>query len=134
VLVPEMRLSTHEARQALPEQVPMEDAVFNLGRLGWLVAALGDGSQLRPEVMEDRLHQTPRAHLFPEAENLMDELVRAGASASCWSGAGPTLLGIVMGHEKAERVRHAGELAMKTHGVEGTAMILEPDMAGLHVE
>lgn len=134
LLIPERTLSTHEAREALPKDVPMSDAVFNLGRLGWLIAALGDTSQLRPEVMEDRLHQNPRSSLFPEAAGLLDRLTEAGASAACWSGAGPTLLALCEGTDRAERVRAAGEQAMRDAGVEGEARVIEADMAGLHVE
>lgn len=134
VLIPERTLSTHAAREALPKDVPMSDAVFNLGRLGWLIAALGDASQLSPEVMEDRLHQNPRSPLFPEAAGLLEELTRAGASAACWSGAGPTLLGLCVGPERAERVRSAGESAMRAAGIVGEARVIEADMGGVHVE
>jgi len=134
VLVPDRKLSTADARSALAEDVSRADAVFNLGRLGWLIAALGDGDFLVPEVTADRLHQEQRTPLFPESRPLLDRLVEAGAGAACWSGAGPTLLGIVVGHDKAERVRHAGELAMAELGVEGDARVLEADTGGLQVE
>ena len=133
-LVPAQGLPTSVARQALPTEVPLEDAVFNLGRLGWLIAALGDASGMDPEVMADRLHQRQRTALFPESEVLISELIEGGASAACWSGAGPTLLGLCVGEDRAERVLKAAERAMRAHGVDGEAYIVEPDMAGLHVE
>lgn len=134
VLVPDTPLSTKKARQALPEHVPLADAAFNLGRLGWLIASLGDASGLQPEVMADRLHQNPRSGLFPQAAGLLDALVDAGAAAACWSGAGPTLLGLCVGKDRAERVRTKGERALAKAGVDGEAWVLEADMAGLHVE
>jgi homoserine kinase len=133
-LVPDQGLSTSAARQALSPTIPREDAVFNLGRLGWLIAALADGDYMVPEVMHDRLHQDERAPLFPEASDLLQALLDAGASAACWSGAGPTLLGIVTHQERAERVRKAGETAMHKLGVPGEAWVLESDSGGLHVE
>ncbi len=93
-LIPHEPLLTSAARKALPAKVPLADAAFNLGRLGWLIAALGDGSNMVPAVTEDRLHQDARTALFPESEALMEAMLKAGASASCWSGAGPTVLGI----------------------------------------
>ncbi len=135
VLVPDRTLSTKVAREALPSQVPLSDAAFNLGRLGWLIAALGDASGMKPEVMGDRLHQDHRAAaLFPESKDLMSALVGAGASAACWSGAGPTLLGLCIGADRGERVRSAGELAMKEAGIDGQALVIEPDMAGLQID
>lgn len=134
LLVPDRTLSTAEARKALPEVVPREDVVFNLGRLGWLISGLADGDFLVPEAMHDRLHQQQRTPLFPESEPLIQRLVEGGAAAACWSGAGPTLLGVVVGHEKAERVRRAGERAMEEEGVSGTARVVVADTGGLQVE
>jgi homoserine kinase len=133
-LVPDLELPTHESREALADQVPMEDAVFNLGRLGWLIAALGDGDFLQPEVMQDRLHQEQRTPLFPESPELLQALVDGGAAAACWSGAGPTLLGIVATQDKAERVRKAGEAAMQKLAIPGVALILEADTGGLQID
>ena len=134
VLVPSHGLPTSVAREALPEEIPLKSASFNLGRLGWLIAALGDASNLMPEATEDRLHQQPRSKLFPESAQLLDSLVQAGALAACWSGAGPTLLGLCLGPDKAEYVRKAGEQAMAEAEVDGSAWVLEPDMGGLQVE
>lgn len=134
LVIPERTFSVEVAREALPTEVPLVDAAFNFGRLGWLIAALGDSDQLRPEVMEDRIHQTRRAHLFPEAEALLAELVAGGAAAACWSGTGPSLLALCIGNDKAQRVRRAGEKALANLGIEGEVRIVEPDMAGLHVE
>ena len=103
-IVPDRPLPTARARQALPQQVSRTDATFNLGRLALLLAGLADRSLLIREATEDRLHQDYRSPLFPEAPQLLARLVAAGALASCWSGAGPTLLGICDGGD-GERVR-----------------------------
>ena len=95
VVIPERDLATPEARGVLPEALSREDVVFNLGRLGLLVAGLGDPDALIPEATEDRVHQPARTALFPEAPQLLRALVEAGALAASWSGAGPTLIGIV---------------------------------------
>lgn len=134
VLVPAKSLSTKKAREVLPKEVSLTDASFNLGRLGWLIAALGDASGLRPEVMNDRLHQNSRSALFPESQDLIDELVRSGAGAACWSGAGPTMLALCVGQEKAERVRSAGEKALADLGIEGVSMTVAADTGGIQVE
>lgn len=132
VLVPARRLPTKQARSALPDQVPHRDAAFNLGRMGLLVAGLADRRHLRSEAMEDRLHQHARASLFPEAKGLLAGLVEAGALASCWSGAGPSLLAVCRAEEAAE-VRTAGEGLLAGAGVGGRAVVLEADCEGLTV-
>jgi homoserine kinase len=132
VLIPDRTLPTKEARAALPAQVPHRDAAFNLGRMGLLLAGLADAARLQPAATEDRLHQAQRAPLFPEAAGLMAALVEGGAKASCWSGAGPTLLGLAR-RDEAEQARAAGAAAMAQAGVAGHALILEADLQGLTI-
>lgn len=132
MLVPARTLPTHEARAALPPSVPHVDAAFNLGRLGMLVAGLADHRLLVPAATEDRLHQAQRARLFPEAPRLLAGLVEAGALASCWSGAGPSLLALCEAGA-APAVRAAGENLLAAAGVEGTSLLLGPDVDGLVV-
>ncbi len=66
------------ARGTLPDMVPHEDAAFNLGRLGLLVAGLADHTQLLAAAGDDRLHQDQRRSLFPEAPDLLAGLRPGG--------------------------------------------------------
>jgi homoserine kinase len=130
LVVPDRSLPTKEARAALPASVPHADAAFNLGRLGLLVAGLADHNQLIPAATEDRLHQGPRSRLFPEAERLLGGLVDAGALASCWSGAGPTLLALCTA-EAAGVVVEAGRKLLADASVAGRVLQLEADSTGV---
>ena len=132
-MVPDRALPTSKARQALPQQVARTDATFNLGRMSLLLAGLADRALLIKEATEDRLHQDYRSPMFPEAPQLLGRLVASGARASCWSGAGPTLLGIC-DLEHGERVHAGAEAAMKEIGGPGRALLLRPDVEGLIVE
>jgi homoserine kinase len=130
-VVPEQRdLATPQARTVLPQTLARADAVFNLGRMGLLLAGLADPSELIPEATDDRLHQPARTALFPEAPDLLRALVRGGAMAASWSGAGPTLLAIVTAGN-AERVRGAAEDALAARGVAGKVMVLGADHHGI---
>jgi homoserine kinase len=131
-LVPSRPLPTARARQALASQVLLSDAVFNLGRFGLLVAGLGDRRQLEHHATDDRLHQVARTPLFPESAHLLNGLVEAGALAACWSGAGPTILGICA-RETAEAVQLAGDGLLREAGVPGTALLIDADTEGLVV-
>ena len=132
VLVPTRHLPTKRAREALPAQVPHRDAAFNLGRMGLLIAGLADHRLLVREATEDRLHQGQRMPLFPESLQLLRGLVDAGAMATCWSGAGPSLLALCT-HATAEAVRGRGEELMVEAGVGGRALVLPADYDGLVV-
>jgi homoserine kinase len=129
-IVPERNLATPEARGVLPDRLTREDAVFNLGRLGLLVAGLADPTVLRPAATEDRIHQAARTVLFPEAPTLLAALVEAGALASCWSGAGPTLIGFVTA-DSVEAVRAGAGAALAEAGMDGRVLSLRPDRRGL---
>ena len=132
VLVPARLLPTAEARAALPSSVPHGDAAFNLGRMGLVVAAMADASRWSHEAMEDRLHQGQRTSLFPESASLLRGLVDAGALASCWSGAGPSVLAVCT-VASADAVRGAGEALLGDAGVDGVALRLDADREGLVV-
>jgi homoserine kinase len=129
-LVPDKELLTAAARRVLAEQVPREDAVFNLGRLGLLIAGLADRRQLVPEAGDDRLHQGARASLFPEARPLLAGLREAGALTSFWSGAGTTLVG-VCGREDGPALEEAGRELLERHSVGGRVLLLEASGTGI---
>jgi homoserine kinase len=75
--------------------VPFQDAVANVGRAAWLVAAMLTG---RPELlataMEDRLHQPYRRSLVPGMEEALTAATRAGAFAAALCGSGPSVLAV----------------------------------------
>jgi homoserine kinase len=131
VVVPERELQTKTARSVLPAQVAFADATFNLGRLGLLLAGLGDVEQLLAAAGEDRLHQAQRSSLFPEAPAILDALSSAGALVACWSGAGPSMIGICRSGAATEQVRRAGDEALASLGLAGSTVVLEADRVGL---
>ncbi|HWE65518.1 MAG TPA: homoserine kinase [Acidimicrobiales bacterium] len=130
VIIPDRSLATAEARAVLPERVTRADATFNLGRMGLLLAGLADPALLTPAATADRLHQGPRTALFPEAPALLAALVEAGALASCWSGAGPTLLGLTT-QAAAAAVRKGAQDALAASGLPGHVLLLQADRRGL---
>lgn len=132
VMVPDRPLATSRARQSLPSVVPREDATFNLGRMALLLAGLADSRLLVREATEDRLHQDYRSPLFPEAPMLLAALVASGALAACWSGAGPSLVGLATDRE-APRVADGARAAMADASVSGDVLVLTPDPDGLVV-
>lgn len=129
VLVPESESSTREARAVLPDTVSREDAVFNLQRMGLLLAGLASGRiDVLGVAMDDRLHQPQRQKLFPWMEAVRRAALEAGALGCVLSGAGPSLLAAVS--RAADTVARAMEQALRRAGVAGNAMPLPVDTAG----
>jgi homoserine kinase len=90
-IVPDVRLSTADARTALAPEVPRADAVFNAAHAALVLEALVRDPALLTVALRDRLHEDVRLALVPEVADAMEELRRARVPA-CVSGAGPTLL------------------------------------------
>jgi homoserine kinase len=91
--VPREPVRTVKARAALPAQVPMADAVFNVAHAGLLVLGLERGDfDLIARGLHDRLHQPHRAPLYPRSARLLERARSWGALGATISGAGPTVL------------------------------------------
>src|ERR1700691_1744054 len=92
-VVPGTAVRTRAARAALPEQVAMEDAVFNVAHASMLTLGLAKGDwDLLARGLDDRLHQRQRASLFPRSFELACRARELGALGASISGAGPTVL------------------------------------------
>lgn len=93
VVLPDFHFPTREARNSLPKQVPLKDAVHNISRAVLVTEAFRTGDlDLLGEAMTDRLHQPYRLKLIPGAEQALQAMVFDGASAVALSGAGPSLI------------------------------------------
>ncbi len=92
-VVPHDPVRTHAARAALPAEVPLGEAVFNVAHGALLTLGLARGDwDLVARGLQDRLHQQRRAHLFPRSLELAGRARELGALGATISGAGPTVL------------------------------------------
>jgi homoserine kinase len=93
LVVPDRAVRTAKARVALPAQVPMADAVFNVGRASLLVLGLARGDlDVVARGLDDRLHQPRREPLYPRSMALVRGARELGALGATISGAGPSVL------------------------------------------
>jgi homoserine kinase len=95
VAIPGIRLSTSEARRAMPRSIPIPDAVINLGALTLLLQGLRTGNgDLIADGMHDRIHEPYRWGLIQGGRSVREAALEAGAWGCVISGAGPTLLAL----------------------------------------
>lgn len=94
IVVPDGRLSTAEARKALPDVVPLDDAVANVARSSGLVAMLSGVVEATSRDLlactEDLIHQPYRRPLMRGTDEAIRRLREAGVPAVV-SGAGPSV-------------------------------------------
>ncbi len=128
VVTPEEPLSTQTSRAVLPDSYDRADAVWNLQRVALLTASFfSGGSGLRPELFQDRLHQSHRAALVP-------------GLAECLATRHPDLLGVflsgagssVVAVARSSEVQIAQLLtdAFSSAGVSSRSRLLKPDNLG----
>ncbi len=93
LVVPHEPVATSRARAALPDAVPLGDAVFNVASASLLTLGLARGDVgLIARGLQDRLHQPHRASLYPRSAALVEHASELGALGATISGAGPTVL------------------------------------------
>jgi len=93
LVVPDEAVTTSAARAALPSEVPLGDAVFNVAHASMLVLGLQRGDwDLIGAALKDRLHQPYRSSLYPRSAALVQKAGQLGALGATISGAGPAVL------------------------------------------
>ncbi|MDA8336910.1 MAG: homoserine kinase [Peptococcaceae bacterium] len=130
--VPDFTLSTRLAREALPHEVNLSDAVYNLGRVALLVAGLMKGElELLNVAMEDRLHQPYRYSLVPGMKKVLAAARLAGARGTALSGAGPSL--VALADRNCELIARVMRETFRQNGVAARSMVLPPCPVGAAV-
>lgn len=132
VVVPEFHFPTQQARNALPRDIKMKDAVHNISRALLVAEAFRTGDLiLLDEAMTDKLHQPYRIPLIPGAQTAMDAMREAGASAAALSGAGPSLIAFSSKREQA--IGEAGKQAFAEAGLDARVFQLNISLRGAKV-
>ncbi len=118
VLTPQLALATAASRNALPEMITRQDAVFNLQRVALLLEALQsrDFSLLR-EALQDRIHQPFRQRLVPGLERAL-ALEHPDLLGVCLSGAGPSV--VALADRNLGEVQKLLESAFHAEGIQFT--------------
>jgi homoserine kinase len=124
VAIPAIRLSTSEARRALPKAIPVADAVINLGALTLLLQGLRTGNgDLIADGMHDRIHEPYRWGLIQGGRSVREAAMEAGAWGCVISGAGPSLLALAP-ERTAEAVGQAMVKRWEQEGVNSRSSVL----------
>jgi homoserine kinase len=93
VVIPAEEVSTRRAREAIPAELPLADAVANVSAAALLVLGLRSADlDLVARGLHDSIHQPRRRHLYPRSMEIVDSARELGALGATISGAGPTVL------------------------------------------
>jgi homoserine kinase len=135
IAVPAIHLPTQAARAALPREVPLSDAVFNIGRTAFVIEALRSGDlPLLGKAMDDRLHQPYRLKMIPGGEEVFNAARQAGALAVALSGAGPSIIAYLALECDAEVVAAAMVSAFARANIQARGLALQLSEQGCYTE
>lgn len=93
VIPREEDVPTEQAREAIPEEIPLGDALGNIFSAARLTLGLYRGDlSLIAASLKDNIHQGRRRGLYPRSMELVESAREIGALGATISGAGPTVL------------------------------------------
>lgn len=133
--VPDFHLATDDARKLIPQQIDLQDAVYNISHSSLLVAALCTGRlDMISAAMKDRLHQPHRAAKIPGMQKILQHACDQGALGAALSGAGPTLIAFVdQNSPDKEKLEQFMIRSFHEASVSASTMWLVPDAQGARV-
>ncbi|GAB6077557.1 homoserine kinase [Hydrogenobaculum acidophilum] len=91
-IIPDVKISTEEARKILPQKIDIKDAVYNIQRSNLLLSSLIlKRFELLKEAIKDKIHQPYRKSLIPYYDDVESIAYDSGALAVFISGSGSTI-------------------------------------------
>ncbi|WP_440121462.1 homoserine kinase [Tenacibaculum sp. Ill] len=102
---PQVEVKTKDAREVLPKEVPLKDAVTQWANVGGLISGLHTNDyQLISDSLTDIIVEPARKKLIPHFDLVKKEALKAGALGAGISGSGPTIFALCKGDATAENV------------------------------
>jgi len=124
IVVPRLSIATKQAREALPKQVSLRDAVANCANASSVVLALLTANEaLLRAAFADRFAEPHRAKLIPGFDEAKQAALAAGAYGCSISGSGPTLFALAPDDVAAARAAAAVVAALARHGVASRSFV-----------
>ena len=118
LLHPQIEIKTKEARDILPRQIPLKDAIHQWGNVAGLISGLyASDYEMIGRSMEDVIIEPRRSSLIPGYDQLKSAAQKAGALGCTISGSGPSVFALAKGKQVALEVEKAMREAYKAQEV-----------------
>jgi homoserine kinase len=133
LILPDVEVLTRQAREMLPDAVPLRDAVHNASELAFLVDAYrcGDWETVGRCMMQDRLVEPIRAGLVPCYDAVRAAALDAGAYGCALTGSGPAMFAVAGSENEAAQIRDAMIEASLAGGVDARGIVTEANDYGV---
>lgn len=121
-VLPDFEVNTKDARQMLPNQVPLKSAVEQAGNLAGFTLGLHESDfDLLGRSMVDLFAEPIRADLIPGYHDVRVNALDTGAIGCGISGSGPSLFALSDSQEKSEKIGAAMVNGFKKVGLKSKA-------------
>jgi len=135
VVHPHVEILTKEARDILPKQVSMKEAITQTGNLAGFIAGLYQNDlALLGRSMTDVLAEPYRSTLIPEYQSVRNAAMYVGAFAFGISGSGPSMFAFSDTASKSEQVAALMEKTLTSKGIGCKAYVSKVNTMGSYVK
>lgn len=131
IVHPHIEVQTKDARQILPKQIFLKDAVTQWGNVAGLVAGLYQSDfDLIGRSLKDVIVEPVRSILIPGFMQVKEAALSAGAIGGGISGSGPSIFALSKGKETAEKVTMAMKSVFDKINIGSDSYISEVNAVG----
>lgn len=129
---PQIEIKTKDAREVLPKEIPLKDAVTQWANVGGLISGLyTDNYKLISNSLVDVVVEPHRKKLIPFFDDVKKTALKSGALGAGISGSGPTIFALCKGDEIAEKVYNSIENTYKNTKIDFTMFTSKIDQKGI---
>lgn len=108
IIHPQIEIKTAEARDILPKQIPLQEAIIQWGNFGSLIHGLHTNDyQLIKRSLQDVVIEPHRSKLIPYFGEVKKAALQNAALGCGISGSGPSIFSLSEGLENAKNVKEA---------------------------
>ena len=106
------------ARELLPENIKLKDAVKQWGNIASLVYGFtSDNVNLIKSSMEDYIIEPVRSKLIPHYDKVKESALKNGAIGCSISGSGPSIFSMSESYEDSKRILSEMEKVFNVHSI-----------------
>lgn len=135
LVTPEIEINTAQARQVLPQMVPLSVMVHQTAIVAEIVHAVHSSNihLLARTMQRDTVVEPAREGLVPHFEQAKEAASLAGALVTVISGSGPTLCSLCVTSQDCEAVSHAVVKVYADAGISTTVHNTTPCVDGAYI-
>ncbi|WP_233861910.1 homoserine kinase [Tenacibaculum piscium] len=131
---PQIEVKTKDAREVLPDNVSLKNAVTQWANVGGLVSGLYTNDyQLISNSLTDVIVEPARKHLIPHFDLVKSEAIKAGALGAGISGSGPTIFALCKGEDAVKKVHTAIQNAYADKNIDFTLFSSKINTEGIKI-